>query len=760
MPEGGFSPIDARGTPRIDGRAKVTGGARYPSDMPVVNPAWAFLVTSAVSRGRIARMDLSEARAVPGVFGIMTHEDTAGQVADAGFFGGGGYGGTTIRPLEGPEVRHDGEIVAVALADSYETAREAGRRVRVEYEAEEPSSTFGSPGVTEKAAKEHSESHKDPEVGDADGAFAAAPVKVEARYGTPTQHHNAIELFTTTASWADGKLTVHEPSQFVHGLRNGLAKQFGMDPNDVRVVSEYIGGAFGGKGALTHRTALVALAAKRLGRPVKLVPTRDQCFTIGTYRAETRQEVKLAAGRDGKLQAFIHEGWEVTSRADPYKVAGTQTTSKVYACPNVRTKVTLVHADRNTPGFMRSPPEVPYMFGLESAMDELAHALKMDPVELRRVNDTDREPIKGLPYTSRSLMRCYDAAAQAFGWAGRNPEPRSTRRGEWLVGWGCATAIYPTFLGPATARVTLTPQGHARVQTAGHDIGTGLYTVLAIMASERLGLPVEKVAVEMGDTELPPAPVAGGSNNTASLSNAVVQACEQIRARVAEAAARADDGPLKGRDPSSLRFVDGALRAPDGAGEPIDGAMGRAANGAIEAYVEWAPEGTPPGGVRKLHQGMAVLGGGLEGEKSVSAAFGAEFVEVRVHERTREVRVPRIVGAFAAGRVVNPRAARSQLMGGMIWGIGSALHEATEIDERSARYVNDNLAEYLIPVNADIGDVEVIMLPEEGDGSNPLGIKGLGELGNVGTNAAVANAVFHATGVRVRDLPIRLESLL
>jgi xanthine dehydrogenase YagR molybdenum-binding subunit len=254
--------------------------------------------------------------------------------------------------------------------------------------------------------------------------------------------------------------------------------------------------------------------------------------------------------------------------------------------------------------------------------------------------------------------------------------------------------------------------------------------------------------------------VAGGSNNTASLSNAVVQACEQVRARVAEAAARADDGPLKGRDPASLRFADGALRAPDGTSEPIDAAMGRAANGAIEAYAEWLPEGTPPEGVRKLHQGMAVLGGGLEGKDKVSAAFGAEFVEVRVHERTREVRVPRIVGAFAAGRIVNPRAARSQLMGGMIWGIGSALHEATEIDERAARYVNDNLAEYLVPVNADIGQVEVIMLPEEESQANPLGIKGLGELGNVGTNAAVANAVFHATGIRVRDLPIRLESLL
>ena len=335
MPEGDFSPINARGTPRVDGRAKVTGGARYGSDMPVMNPAWAFLVTSGVSRGRVERMDLSEARSVPGVFDIMTHEDMGGAVGDAGFFGGGGYGGTTIRPLDSAKVWHDGQIVAVVLADSYETAREAGYRVRIDYAAEAPSATFGSAGVTEQAAKEASEAHKDPAVGDADAAFAAAPVTIEAHYGTPTQHHNAIELFTTTALWADGKLVVHEPSQFVHGLRNGLAKQLGMDPDDVRVVSEFIGGAFGGKGALTQRTALIALAAKRIGRPVKLVATRDQGFTIATFRAETRQTVKLGADRDGKLRALVHEGWEVTSRPDPYKVAGTQTTSKLYACPNV-----------------------------------------------------------------------------------------------------------------------------------------------------------------------------------------------------------------------------------------------------------------------------------------------------------------------------------------------------------------------------------------------------------------------------------------
>lgn len=376
-----------------------------------------------------------------------------------------------------------------------------------------------------------------------------------ASWARAAQHHHPIELFTTTASWSDGKLTVHEPSQFVYGLRNGVAKQLGMDPDDVRVVSEYIGGAFGSKGAPTQRTALIPLAAKRLGRPVKLVATRDQGFTIATCRAETRHHVKLSAERDGKLQALVHEGMEVTSRPDPYRVGGHTTTSRMYACPNIRTKVSVVHADRNTPGFMRSPPEVPYMFALESAMDELAHALKMDPVELRRVNDTQREPVSGFPYTSRSLMACYNAAGRAFDWGERNPEPRSMRQGEWLVGWGCATAVYPTAVGAAAVRVTLAPQGHARVQTAGHETGNGLYTVLAVLASEQLGLPVGTIAVEMADTELPPAPVAGGSTSTASLGNALALTCEQIRARVADAAAGAADGPLKGRDPASLRFA-------------------------------------------------------------------------------------------------------------------------------------------------------------------------------------------------------------
>ncbi len=610
------------------------------------------------------------------------------------------------------------------------------------------------------AAKEISKTHEDPAVGDAEGAFAAAPVRIDARYATPTQHHNPIELFTTTCAWSDDRLTVWESCQNVHGFKNGLAVQLGIDPEKIRIVSQFVGGAFGSRGSLTQRTALIAVAAQRINRPVKLVATRDQGFTIATYRAETRHRFRLAADRSGKLQSLIHEGWEVTSRPDGYMVAGTDATTRLYDCPNVASKVSIVRADRSTPGFMRSPPEVPYLFALESAMDELALALDMDPVELRRRNDAENEPIKGLPYTSRSLMQCFDAGAAAFGWQKRTAKPGSMRDGDWMVGWGCASTMYPTVVGAATARVTLSPQGTVRVQTAAHDIGTGAYTVVALTAADRLGLALDRITVEMGDSNLPPAPVAGGSNTTASVCNVVALACEDIRGRIARAAAAATDGPFAGDDPALLTLAGGSLVGPKGHSEPLAGAIARAANGAIEAYAENIPHGAGQNAIQKLYRGQQSLAGGARLEDRVQFAFGAEFVEVRVNARTREIRCPRAIGAFAAGRLVNPRTAESQLMGGLIWGISSALHETTEIDERSARYYNTDLAEYLIPVNADIEEIRVIVIPEEDRQVNALGIKGLGELGNVGTNAAIANAVHHATGIRIRELPVRMEKLL
>jgi xanthine dehydrogenase YagR molybdenum-binding subunit len=745
--------------PRIDGRLKVTGEARYASDMLLTDPAYAFLATSAIARGRIAGIDETASRAVPGVLEILTHRNAGNAIKPTKLFSDGGYVGSTIMPLASDQIWHAGQIVAVVLAESFEAARDVAHRLKITYAAEQPSAGFDSVGVTTVAAKDASSNYEDPAVGDAAAAFAGAPVRVDQHYATPTQHHNPIELFTTSCAWADGRLTVWEGSQNVTGIKNGLAEQLGIDPEKIRVVSPFIGGAFGSRGSLTQRTALIAIAARRLNRPVKLVATRDQGFTIASYRAETRHHVRLAADRDGKLAAMIHEGEEVTSRPDNYKVAGTDASTRLYACPNIASKVWMVHADRSTPGFMRSPPEVPYLFALESAMDELAIALNMDPIELRRRNDTMREPIKGLPYTSRSLIPCFEAAAKSFSWDRRNPKPGSMRDGDWLVGWGCAATMYPTQMGPAAARVTITPRGAVKVQTAAHDIGTGAYTVVALTASDRLGIALDKIDVELGDTDLPPAPVAGGSNTTASVCNVVAKACEEIRSRIAEAAVAATNSPFTGKDAHRLVLAGGMLKDPDGASEPFTAAISRVSNGAIEIYAENTPHGVPPDGLKKLYQGHALLAGGAKMKDRIQFAFGAEFVEIRVHARTREIRCPRVVGAFAAGRIVDALTAKSQLMGGLIWGVSSAVHEATEIDRRRARYYNTDLAEYLIPVNADVDETEVMLIPEEDHLVNDLGIKGLGELGNVGTNAAVANAVHHATGVRIRDLPIRLEKL-
>ena len=743
---------------RIDGSAKVTGGARYASDMGVTEPAYAFFHTGSIALGRIREIDEREARALPGVIDIMTWRNSAGQFDAIKIFSEGGPATTTMIPLQSADIRHHGEIVAVVLADSYEAARDASNRLKVSYDRRDPAATFGDKGLVAQDATKADPMFKNAAVGDAAEAFAAAPVKIDERYETPTQHHNPIELFTTTAQWQGDELTIYEPSQYMVGMQHGIAAQMKHDPAKTRFVSRYVGGAFGSKGGITPRTALIALAARRLGRPVKLVPTREQGFTLATYRAETRQRVKLAATRDGKITALVHEGEEISSRPDSYKVGGTDITTRIYACPNIASRVTIQHADRDTPGFMRAPAEVPYMFALESAMDELAYALDMDPVRLRRINDAPVDPISGNPFSSRSLNQCYEVAAAAFGWGRRDPRPGSTVDGDWQVGWGCATAVYPAYIAASFARVTLTPAG-AKVEVAGHEVGTGAYTIYAQVAAERLGVPVSQVEVLMGDSRLPPAPVAGGSNNAASISNAVALGCAMIRDRLAAAAVADAASPLRGRDPKTLTLAAGSLRAPDGTGETFAQALPRV-GGAVEALGGNEPKSTPPGSLAGLRTGKLGFGGGPHDKTFSKMAFGAEFVEARVHRRTREVRVPRIVGAFAAGRIMNPMTARSQLSGGMIWGIGSALHEATEIDRRYASYMNDNLAEYLLPVNADVPSVEVLFVPETDTHVNPLGIRGVGELGGVGTNAAVCNAIYHATGVRIRELPVRIEKLL
>lgn len=715
---------------RIEGRAKVTGATVYASDTAVPNPAYAYLLVSGIARGKVRRFDLAAARAMPGVIEIITH-DNAPKRVDAGFFAEGGFVTTSFDPLGSAEIRYAGQIIGVVVAETYEIARDAAHRIGVDYAEAAPSASLASHGTETVDAAKVAKGWKDNVAGNFDAAWAKAEIKIEQGYSTPTQHHNPIELFTTTAVWHGDELTLYEPSQFVWSLKNGVAKQLGIDPAKVTVINPFVGGAFGSKGIMTPRTGIIAAIARDLRRPVKLVATRDQGFTVSTYRAETRHAIKLGADKSGKLTALSHDGWEVSSRSDDYKVGGTEATTQMYAIPDVASKVHIVRADRNTPGFMRSPPEVPYMFALECAIDEMAEKCGIDPVAFRKMNDTKTSPVSGDRFSSRHLDECFEQGSAAFGWAKRNPAVGSMRDGDWLVGYGCAATCYPASTMPATARVRLSPDGHARVQIAAHDVGTGATTIMGQIVAAAFDIPLDHVAVEMGDTRLPPGPVAGGSMTTASAGSAVQAACDKVIARFGN-------------------------RLPGGPG--LKAAFEKLNTGVVEEYVEWAPPKSK-GGVAKLYAGH--MSGGAEGDEHplLAYAYGAEFVEVHVHARTREIRVPRITGAFAAGRIMNPRTARSQLMGGLIWGVSSALHEATEIDEKRARYVNNNIAEYLVPVNADIRSVEVILVSETDD-KVPMGAKGIGELGNVGTNAAVANAVYHATGKRIRDLPITIDKLI
>ena len=720
---------------RTESVAKVTGKPLYAADAAVERPLQAYFLISAIARGEVRSIDTAPAEALTGVVKIYTHLNAPHRIATS-YTQKGGYVSDTNMPLTGPEIHHDGQIVAMVIAETYEIARDASHRIVVRYSATTPASQIDSSAaeITHPDALDK----KELMAGDFAAAFAAAPVKVDGEFSTPAQHQNAIELYSTTASWSGGELTIHEPNQFVVELANGAATMLGVDPSAVHVVNPYIGGAFGGKGFMTQRTALIAGAARDLGRPVRNIVPRDQGFTLATYRAETKHHVRLAADYDGHLLAYSHESWEMQSRQDDYPLAGFGVTTAMYGKPAIATRVSMVKADRQTSGFMRGPVEMPYMYALESAMDELAVALAMDPIELRRINDIRERPVDGARFTSRSLMQCYDAAAASFGWSKRDPKAMSMRDGDWLIGYGCATATYPTHVAPATARVTLSADGRARVDIAGQDSGQGTYTALGQIAAHELRLDPRRVEVVMGDSRLPAGPGSNNSLGTASLGSAVKLAADQVRAHFGSI--------MPGDHERAAAFVRLGVRE-------------------ISELGEFTAPGKQPEVLDMLRKGQVPFTNQTRGDepkdgRPLMFAFGAEFVEVRVHRLTREIRVPRMTGAFAAGRIVNPRTAHSQYMGAMIWGMASALLEVTEVDAKRGRYVNDSLGEYLMAVNADVPQVDVIMIPEEDHEVNPLGVKGIGELGIVGTAAAVANAVYHATGKRVRDLPIVMDKLL
>ncbi|MFN8203879.1 MAG: xanthine dehydrogenase family protein molybdopterin-binding subunit [Solirubrobacteraceae bacterium] len=676
---------------RVEARAKVTGAARYALERRLDAMAYGWIVTATVARGRIAAIDTAAARAAPDVIAVLTH-DNAPRLPTPG--------DRELWVLQEPRVAYRGQAIGVVVAESLEAAREAAALVRADYDAE-PHDVI--------LERDHPKLYRpevvnpslptDTELGDFDGAFAAAAVRVDATYSTPAFHNNAMEPHSTLAVWDGDGLTLYDSSQGAPSARPPLARALGLPEERVRVVAEHVGGGFGSKGTPRPQAVLAALAAQAVGRPVKLAVTRQQMFALTGYRTPTIQRLRLGAGTDGRLVAIGHDVQEQTSTVREFAEQTATATRMMYAAPHRRTTHRVAALDVPTPSWMRAPGECPGMYALESAMDELAVAAGIDPVELRVRNDPDVDPEAGVPFSTRHLVACLRDGAERFGWAARDPRPGARRDGRWLVGSGVAASTYPARWRPAQAFARA--EGHDRyvVGIGAADIGTGARTVLTQVAAAALGVEPGQVTMRVGDSALPFAPVAGGSAGTASWGSAVDGACRALRERLA------------------------------------------AGDGAAEVTYDTSDD--------------------VDGQKELSRhAFGAQFAALRVDVDTGEIRVDRLLGVFAAGRILNPRTARSQFVGGMTMGLGMALTEESVMDAEFGDHLNHDLAQYHVPVNADVRAIEAHWIDEADPEVNPIGVKGIGEIGIVGTAAAVANAFFHATGIRLRDLPLRPDRVL
>ncbi len=717
---------------RIDGRLKVTGGARYPSDVSLPGMVHAALVQSTVAAGTIRRIGTGEALAAPGVLAVFTHEN-APPLAD----GPSSLLGPPPRyPLQDARIVHHGQHVAVVVADTAERARAAARLVRVAYEEAEPRLDLEDPAATVTADPYGMDSER----GDVPAALAAADVVHDETFRTSPVSHCPIGPFATVAAWEDGRLLVHEATQWPVFARTVFATMFSVPEERVRVLVPYLGGGFGAGLRTSPHSVLTVLAARELGRPVKLVLTRPQMFTSIGHRPPTVQRIALGAGRDGRLVALHHEGTATTGAEEFNAEPMTAGTATAYACPNVVTRDRLVALNIPNPAAMRAPGHTEGSFALESAMDELSYVLGIDPLELRLRNLAEVHPPSGLPWSSNGLRACYEAGAERFGWRDRDPEPRAGRDGEWLVGQGMAGSTYSWWSAPCRAEVTVARDGTALVRSAATDIGTGTYTIGAQVAAELLGLDVDRVRVEIGDTDLPPAPQSGGSGLAIAFTGAIEEAVHQVLARLTRMARDDPRSPLRGRRPEEVVAAGGRLHL---AGDP---SVGEGWGEILDRHGLPVLAATGERDPRPPQEGADVARAG---------AFAATFVEVRVHERLGVVRVSRVVSAVDAGRVLNLKTARSQIAGAVVMSLGMALLEETVLDPRDGRFTNATLSDYLVPVQADVPDIDALFVGRP-DPHAPLGVKGLGEIGLTATPAAVANAVFHATGVRSRALPLRL----
>jgi xanthine dehydrogenase YagR molybdenum-binding subunit len=727
---------------RTDGLKKITGTAAYAADHVLPDCAHAVLVTSTIPAGRIKRIHAGHAQEVPGVLLIMTHQNaprlpdrtSSGKLAPPV--------GRVLNLLQFDAIHYNNEPVAVVIADTLEHAREAAARLRIEYESAPAVLDFG-------AAQEHVHPPEkvltqstDTTRGNLQAGMLSGSAIVDASYSTPNAHHNPMEPHATIAAWDGGKLTLYDSTQYILGVRNVVAGTLGIPPEDVSVHCPYTGGGFGCKGSVWSHVVLAAMAARQVGRPVKLVLDRQQLFgPVGT-RPVTNQRLKLAAMSDGRLTASSHDVVAYTSMIEDWIEPCALATRMLYQCANQQTTHRLARMNLGTPTFMRAPGESTGTFALESAMDELAYELDIDPLQLRLQNYAEQDPGKQLPWSSKSLRECYAIGAERFGWEKRNPQPRSMREGNKLVGWGMATATYPTNRSPASVRARMLADGTAVVQTASQDLGTGTYTVMTQVAADALALPLDKIRFELGDSSFPSAPISGGSTTVASVAPAVQAAANALRLKLIGIALADEASPLHGATADAVVADNGCFFLKDDPSRRVAMAAIVAGHGGepVEASASAAP--------------------GNEKKEFSMHSFGAVFVEVHVDEDLGQISVPRVVGVYGVGKLLNRKTGHSQLMGGIVWGISLALFEETVFDNRNGRAVNGNLAEYHVPVNADIGDIDVSVVDEEDPHVNPLGAKGIGEIGITGVGAAIANAIYHATGKRVRDLPITLDKLL
>jgi xanthine dehydrogenase YagR molybdenum-binding subunit len=733
------------GTPvaRVDGRQKVTGAARYAADFDQEGQAYAVIVGATVGLGEVLAVDDEAVRALPGVIAVLTHLNAPRlPYAERRSFIDPGAG-ERLHVLQDAQVRFHGQPVAVVVAETLDQAEHAALALRVRYQAARPVVDPTDPTVGEIVPEAFGVERADHVRGAPQAHAAADDVAIDAHYEIARQNHMPIEPHATIAAWHGDTLRLWSKSQFVANEQAEIAAIFGLREDQVDVVCPFVGGAFGTSLRTWPHVTLAAMAARVSGRPVKLVLTRRQTFHATGHRPRSLQRVALNAAPDGALRRVIHEGRGETSRFEQFTEAMTSATSYLYSCPNVHTRYRLLPLDVSTPTHMRGPGEASGILALECALDELAYALRMDPLALRRRNEPAQDEGARKPFSSRAMLDCYAMGADRFGWSRRTMAPGSMRDGRLLLGWGMAATTYPTFFAPASARARILPDGRFEVEAAASDMGPGTYTSMTQVAADTLGVALDRVTVSLGRSAYPPTPPHGGSMTMASVGSAVLAACRALQAELARRLLEGPEPPFGGAPLGELTWGNGALYRTSSPQDALryEEITSRLGNQPIEAGATGSRD-DKAGDSYSMH------------------AFGAVFAEVAIDPDVCTMRVRRMVGAYDVGRVINPRLARSQCLGGMIGGIGMALMEATALDPRDGRPVNAHMADYLVPVNRDIGELDVCFVGGHDAHANALGVKGVGEIALVGVAPAIANAVFHATGKRVRRLPIRIENLL